>query len=217
MLGVITFILSVNRKYTATNFTVWEIINVLMLIFVGYGSYVAWYAINGRDDLPEFKNIKWMAWEGFKKSCILFVYTAVLTFFIHHANSFYVDGNVLLAAICSFFFIGTYLILVGGLINRYLHEGSVLEAFNIPGIIGMFSAFDANTFVRVVISAAISHLCSLSVLLDFEPNFTQFELLFSIALFFLAPFLLIATKRLVGMHVHDLLEKNELDIKKKIR
>lgn len=206
IIGAILFIVSVNRKYTRTNYGPMDIINLLMIIPVGYGSYISWYTLNYRDYLPDISNVRAMAWEGLKKSFILAIYTAVLTYLMHHATLFYASGSFPLAVVCFAVFAVVYMMLIGGLINRYLHHGAVLEAFNIPKIIPLLRGFDRNAFLRVVISAVIAQAYTVSALLDFSKGFTLFELFFSVLVFFLAPFLYISAKRLIGLHLRELLQ-----------
>lgn len=53
----------------------------------------------------------------------------------------------------------------------------------------------------------ISQLFALSVFVNFDKNLSVFEIFYSILTFFLAPYLFIATKRLIGLNIKELLDK----------
>lgn len=98
-----------------------------------------------------------------------------------------------------------WLILIGGLINRYLNNGSFFKAFNLIEIVRLLSNLLGRNFFRLIVAVIIAQLFAISVFVDFHEGFTLFELGYSIMTFFLAPFLFIATKRLVGLQVSELL------------
>lgn len=189
---------------------VYKLITVTMLIIMGYGSYVSWYTLKGSDKHPKFKNLKRITWEGFKKSLINFIYGIGLTYFLHIAKTNIPNGNILIGALATIAFILLYLCLIGGLLNRYIHRGKFSEAFHISEILDLMSLFDVKSFIKVLLAVLISQTFALSVFVGFSDGFSMIELIYSISTFFLAPFLYIATKRLVGMNVRKLLEKNDI-------
>ena len=110
-----------------------KVINVFLLIVVGYGSYVSWYALKGRDEHPRFKNnMKRLVWEGFKKSVIVFIYSGFLYVLIRLAKLSYADGNLIFTVCSVILFILLYLCLIAGLLNRYLHNGKIATFFLAP-------------------------------------------------------------------------------------
>ena len=185
-----------------------KVINVFLLIVVGYGSYVSWYALKGRDEHPRFKNnLRRLVWEGFKKSVIVFIYSGFLWLAIRLAKQSYSDGNLIFAVCFIILFVLIYLCLIAGLLNRYLHKGKFIEAFHLHEIIELIKIFDTRSFIKVVFAVMISQAFAASIVIPFSQGFGLFEVIYSIAAFFLAPFLYVATKRLVALNVYDLLEK----------
>lgn len=186
----------------------WKLFTVTLLIVMGYGSYVSWYTLKGSDKHPKINNLKKLIWEGFKKSVITFIYSIGLTFFFHQAK-LNLNGNIIIALISIILFVLIYLCLIAGLLNRYLHKGQFLKAFNLFEIINLVSLFDIKSFIRVVIAVIISQAFAVSVVIGFSDGFSLTELLFSLSTFFLSPFLYIATKRLVGLNVRELLKNTK--------
>ena len=185
-----------------------KMINIFLLIAVGYGSYVSWYTLKGRDEHPHFRNnMKRLIWEGFKKSVIIFIYSGFLYVMLRLAKQSYTDGNLIFAACFIILFVLLYLCLIAGLLNRYLHKGKFIEAFHIPEIINLIKIFDTRSFIKVLIAVMISQAFSASVIIPFSQGLTLVDIIYSVATFFLAPFLYVATKRLIALNVYDLLEK----------
>jgi hypothetical protein len=183
----------------------WRMFTITLVIVMGYGSYVSWYTIKGSDEHPKINNLKKLIWEGFKKSVITFIYSIGLTFFFYQAK-INLSGNIILAAIFIILFALTYLCLIAGLLNRYLHRGKFIEAFNLREIKDLLRLFDIKSFIRVIVAVIVSQVFAISVVIEFNPGFSMTELLMSISTFFLAPFFYIAAKRLVGLNVRELLK-----------
>ena len=190
---------------------VMKLFTVTLLFVMGYGSYVSWYTLKGSDEHPKLKNnVRRLLWEGFKKSVITFIYSGFMATMIYLAKLSYTDGNLIATAICIVLFVVVYLFLIGGLLNRYLYRGKFSEAFHFMEIYSLLSLFDLRSFLRVVAAVIISQTFALTVVVGFTDGFSLFELVVSISTFFLAPFFYIACKRLVGLNVRALLEKNEI-------
>ena len=113
-----------------------------------------------------------------------------------------------IALISIVLFVLIYLCLIAGLLNRYLHKGKFIEAFNIPEIIDLVHMFDVKSFIRVVGAVIISQAFAITVVIEFGKGFTPIEMLMSLSTFFLAPFFYIAAKRLVGLNVRELLKNS---------
>ena len=189
----------------------YKLFTITLLFVVGYGSYVSWHTLKGSDGHPKLENnVRRLVWEGFKKSVITFIYTGFLVVLMALANDYYSQGNLIVAAVCVILFCIVYLFLIGGLLNRYLHRGKFLEAFHLIEIYNLLSLFDLRSFIRVVAAVIISQIFAVSVVIGFTNGFSMFELVYSIASFFLAPYLYIANKRLVGLNVRELLKKNDI-------
>ncbi|WP_407413660.1 DUF4013 domain-containing protein [Methanobrevibacter sp.] len=185
-----------------------KVINIFLLIVVGYGSYVSWYALKGRDEHPRFKNnMRRLVWEGFKKSVIVFIYSGFLWLLARLAKQNYADGNLIFTVCFIILFVLLYLCLIAGLLNRYLHKRKFIEAFNLLEIIELIKIFDTQSFIKVIIAVMISQAFAASVVIPFSQGFSLIDIIYSIATFFLAPFLYIATKRFIALNVYDLLEK----------
>jgi hypothetical protein len=182
-----------------------RVFTLTLVIVMGYGSYVSWYTLKGSDEHPKINNLKKLTWEGFKKSVITFIYSIGLTFFFHQAKV-NLNGNIIIALISIILFVLTYLCLIAGLLNRYLHKGKFIEAFNLFEIIDLVQLFDIKSFIRVVCAVIISQVFAISVVIGFIDGFNLTELLMSLSTFFLAPFFYIAAKRLVGLNIRELLK-----------
>lgn len=202
VIGGIMFLTALDHRFFDIPF---HYSSILMLIVVGYGSFISWYAINGQDKHPRLNNIKKMAWEGFKKSCIIVAYSIFLTYVGHYGKEFLSSGNYLFGIILTVLFLLTYLMLIGGLFNRYLNNGKFLKAFDLVEIIKLLLSFDTRNFIRVLIAVVISQTFTVSVFIKIIPEIPSLELLLTFAFFFLAPFLYMANKRLVGLQVRNLL------------
>jgi hypothetical protein len=188
-----------------------KLVTVTLLIVMGYGSFVSWHTLKGSDDHPKLENnLRRITLEGFKKTLITVIYSGFLVIFIYHAKLCHEDGNIIFAAGWIALFVSVYLCLIGGLLNRYLHRGKFKEAFNLVEIIKLLSMFDIESFIRVMTAVVISQTFAITVVIPFADGFSQTELLFSIASFFLAPFLYIANKRLVGLNIRRLLQKQNI-------
>ena len=185
-----------------------RLFTLTLLIVMGYGSYVSWYTLKGSDKHPKINNLKKLTWEGFKKSVITFIYSIGLTFFFHQVKV-NLNGNIIIALIFIILFVLTYLCLITGLLNRYLHKGQFLKAFNLLEIINLMSLFDIRSFIRVITAVIISQAFAISVVIGFTNGFSLIELLMSLSTFFLSPFLYIATKRFVGLNVRELLKNTD--------
>jgi hypothetical protein len=131
-----------------------------------------------------------------------------LTFCSYHCKCNIAQGNFLFSLIFAVLFAIIYLLLIGGLFNRYLNRGQFLKSFNIFEIIKLLMIFDFKSFIKVIIAIIIAQASTVLILSGFNDGFSLFELLYSIAAFFLAPFMFFATKRFVGLNVCDLLEKS---------
>lgn len=81
-------------------------------------------------------------------------------------------------------------------------------------IINLMMQFDIKSFIKVVIAVITTQTFAALIIIDFSEGFTTTELIYSIATFFLAPFLYIAAKRLVALNMYDLLEKHDPKRKK---
>ena len=185
----------------------WRMFTITLVIVMGYGSYVSWYTLKGSDEHPKINNLKKLIWEGFKKSVITFIYSAGLMFFFYIAKE-NLNSNIIISLISIILFVLTYLCLITGLLNRYLHRGKFTEAFNIIEIIDLVQLFDIKSFIKVIIAVIISQVFAISVVIEFTPGFSLTELLMSLSTFFLAPFFYIAAKRLVGLNVRELLKNS---------
>ncbi len=182
---------------------------ITLVIVMGYGSFISWYTLKGSDKHPKFSNIKKLTWEGFKKSIITAIYSVVLIIIFTQAQKSFINGNLIITVCCAVLFAVVYLLLIGGLLNRYLNKGKFTKAFDIPEIVKLMSLFDIKSFIKVIIAVIISQAFSVSIIVGFTDGFSTYELIHSIATFFLAPFLYIATKRPVGLNVRELVKNKK--------
>ena len=83
-----------------------------------------------------------------------------------------------------------------------------MEAFHLREIINLIKIFETKSFIKVIIAVIISQAFAASVVIPFSNGLSLIEIIYSIATFFLAPFLYVATKRLIALNVYDLLEKH---------
>lgn len=207
ILGFIVLTNSIVFKNEHISLSLWRTINVFMFFLVGYGSYVVWNTINGSDKLPDFENPKKLFWEGFKKSVIIFIYSIPMTYLVHLIH---IDNHILISLISLILFVTVHLMMIGGLLNRYLHRGKFTKAFNISQIIALISMFDLKFIVKIFAPSIVSQLFIVSIIISFDRGFSFFELSYSIAAFFMAPVFFLAAKRLVGFEMRNFLEKNNL-------
>lgn len=204
--SLITIASIINKN--ALSDPLFKLFNINLLIVVGYGSFVSWYALKGRDEHPRFKNnLRKLIWEGFKKSFIVFIYSAFLWLLGRQAKLNYVDGKLVIAALWFILFLLLYLCLIGGLLNRYLNNGKILKAFHLVEIVKLLLSFDVKSLIKVIIAVIISQTFVASIVIGFGKTFGLIELVYSISTFFLAPFLYIAMKRFIALNVYELLEK----------
>lgn len=207
--SLMAFTSFINKNGSVT--PVMKLITISLLIVMGYGSYVSWHTLKGSDDHPKLKNnLRRITWEGFKKTVITVIYSGFLVLLFCQAKWNFENGKLILAAVCIILFVLVYLCLIGGLLNRYLHRGKFTEAFHLAEIIKLLSLFDIESFIRVMTAVIIAQTFTVTVVIGFTDGFSLFELLFSIASFFLAPFLYIANKRLVGLNIRRLLKKQNI-------
>ena len=204
---VISGLMAITSIINANNFlnSFWKTFTLTLLIVIGYGSYVSWYTLNGSNKHPKINNLKKLTWEGFKKSLITFIYSIGLTFFAHQAKM-NLKTHFILSLIFVILFLLTYLCLITGSLNRYLHNGKILEAFNLREIWNLIFIFDFKSFVKVILAVALSQVFAITVVIGFSDGFDLIELLKSLSTFFLAPFFYIASKRFVGLNVRELLD-----------
>lgn len=120
------------------------------------------------------------------------------------------NSNIILSLIGIILFVLTYLCFIIGLLNRYLHKGKFIEAFNLREIINLAQLFDIKSFIRVISAVIISQVFAITVVVGFSDGFDLIELVKSISTFFLAPFFYIAAKRFVGLNVRELLNNTPI-------
>lgn len=100
VIGGFLFLSSVSNKYVP-DFSILKISNLLMIFVVGYGSYISFSTIKGKDKPPEIGRVRKILWEGFKKSIVISIYSVFLTFFYHHARLAFDGGDILISVICE--------------------------------------------------------------------------------------------------------------------
>ncbi|MBR0271024.1 MAG: hypothetical protein IJQ68_03410 [Methanobrevibacter sp.] len=115
------------------------------------------------------------------------------------------SDNILLAAVFFALFIAVYAILITALLNRYQHRGSFFQAFNFKKIFQLFRLFDLENFILLFLAAVTSQLLTLSCFVDFYQNLTSIEIAHALVMIILAPFILLACKRLIGLRSKKLL------------
>lgn len=206
LVGLMAVVASIVRKDENLP-EIFSIFNLTIFFIIGYGSYISWYTLKGEDKHPNLKSYKRIFWEGIRKSAIIAVYSIGLTFFKHHAGNYFAEGNYLLAAVLAALFAANYILMIGGLFNRYLNYGKFLKAFDFPEIWRLLKIFDIWSFIRVLIAVVIAQGVIVLIIIGFGKEFRLLEIIFSIAAVFLVPFLFFTTKRLVGLSVYNLLEK----------
>ena len=208
-IGILAVIISIVSKIPDPHMPL-RVLRVLIFFIVGYGSFISYYTLKGEDKHPSLRHYKRIFWEGFKKSLIIAIYSIGLMFFKYHAENYFAVGNIILAAACVILFVLNYILMIGGLFNRYLNWGTVIKAFDIPEIIRLMRVFDLASFIKVLIAVIIAKVFVILIVISFGEGMFPIEMIFSLSTFFLAPFLFLATKRLVGLNVYVLLENANL-------
>lgn len=206
VVGLLALIASIVRKDDNLP-DICNLFNLTIFFIIGYGSFISWYTLKGENRHPDLRNYKRIFWEGIKKSAIIAVYSIGLTFFKHHAGNCFAQANYLPALALAALFAANYILMIGGLFNRYLNHGKFLKAFDIPEILRLLKMFDLVSFIRVLIAVVIAQGVIILIIIGFGKGFTVGEIIFSIAAVFLVPFLYFSTKRMVGLSVYNLLEK----------
>jgi hypothetical protein len=206
VVGLMSVVASIVRK--SDNLPdICNLFNLTIFFIIGYGSFISWYTLKGENRHPDLRNYKRIFWEGIKKSAIIAVYSIGLTFFKHHAGNCFSEGNYLLALALAVLFAANYILMIGGLFNRYLNHGKFFKAFDLPEIWRLFRIFDVASFIRVLIAVVIAQAVIVLIIIGFGKEFRLLEIAFSVAAVFLVPFLFFTTKRMVGLNVYRLLEK----------
>ena len=204
VIGGLMCLSSISNKISVIS--LFKISNIFMVFVIGYGSFIAFYTIHG-DDVPlNISNVKRIFWEGFKKSVILMFYSLFLNFFFTVAKSGYDKGDILIAVVSGLIFALIWLVLIGGLINRYLNKGKFTKAFDIVEIVKLLKSLIGHNFIRLIVAVIIAQVFALSVFIGLQDGLSVLEIVHSILTFFLAPFLFIATKRLVGLNIRELVK-----------
>ena len=184
-----------------------KFLNIFMIFVIGYGSFISYYTLKGRDEPPKIKRVRRIFWEGIKKTVILMIYSIPLLFLIKYGDDFYNHGNLPLAILCAILFALVYICLIGGLFNRYLNKRQFIKAFYINEIIELIRIFDKRSFFRVLIAVVIGQVFTVSVLLPYHKGHILVMIFLAVLAFFLSPFLYLATKRLIGLNVRNLLKE----------
>lgn len=206
ILGLMYFLSSFVNKFDVHP-NILKLVNLFLLFIIGYGSYITWTTVNNIDELPDIKKYREIIWEGFKKSLILLIYTLIITYLIH-CFLYYHIINPVLSAISLILALLTYLILIVGLINRTINYGNILKSFDLKEIVELMIKFDKKILIKVIIAALMGQIISIISYIDIHPGFTLTEAFITVLSLILTPILYITTKRLIGIHIGQLLEKN---------
>lgn len=137
IIGSILFLTSLINKW-ADEFTFIKLSNILMVFVIGYGSYISLCTVKGQDKPPLFVNIKKLFWEGVKKLTIISIYSFFLSYFYGKATIYIHNNELLLFIATVIIFLVIWLLLIGGLINRFFNDGKFFSAFNLKEIVEFF-------------------------------------------------------------------------------
>lgn len=206
LIGTLMFVisllrkLSIHGKYLET--TIFIICSILMFLEVGYGSKIAATSIRGDAKPPKFNKIPKLIWEGFKKVTIITIYGVPLHYLFYQAKTYtYIASPICLIFYVLFIFV--YIILILGLINRYTYRGSFIKAFDFREFTELFKKIKNKNLVFILICAMIAQIFAIQTLIDMYDGFYPIELYYVIISFFLAPFMLITTKRFIALNVRE--------------
>lgn len=206
------FFISLLRKFAIVDpylkYLFYFLSSLFLFVEVGYGSKTAATSIRGDDKPPKLNKIQKLMWEGFKKTIIISIYIIPLHYLFYKAKtSLFIESPLCL--IYSALFIGIYIILILGLINRYHYNGSFFKAFDYMEIFNLLKRIKVKNLLFVLICAMLAQSFTIQCFIDLENGFNALELVYTILTFFLAPWMLITTKRLIALNVRDLLNAME--------
>ena len=214
-IGLAISILESFRPYYFNQNAIILIISVILLFLeMGYGSRIVYNGLLGENKPPKLNKIKKLAWEGFKKYCIIVIYGIVMTYLFKYAKSYFFEDNIPLAIVFFILFIFVYLVLIVALVNRYENNGKFIKAFYFNEIFGLMKDIGAKNVSTIFICAVIAQIFVVSGFVDISPNgLTLFEIRFSILTFFLAPISLLSTKRLISLNLRRVYAEKDKKIK----
>lgn len=187
-------------------------IGALLILFLqtGYGSKIVYSGLKGENIPPKLRPIPKLIWEGFKKIIIIIIYVHIMVIFISVGKTQLSANNIPIAIILFVLGGGTYLLMVGGLLNRYFHHGKFIKAFYLKEIIAIIKKIGFWDMISIVICAMISQTLTISTFINLVKDmFTSIELVLCIIAFFLAPIALMSTKRLISLNLRRILSSDE--------
>lgn len=216
IIGSLMFLISFLNKISVTDPIISKIIfvisNLLLFLEVGFGSKIVATSIQGEAKPPKLNKIHKLIWEGLKKTIIIGIYIYILKHIIIQAQ-FYASKISPICVIFYLLFLIVYILLILGLINRYNYNGSFIKAFDFKEIFKLFRKIKIKNLVFVMICAGLSQITAIQCFIDLNMGFSIIEAAHTIITFFLAPWILLTTKRFIALNVGDLLKS----MKKKLK
>lgn len=173
------------------------LLDILIFIEVGYGAEIIRTSYLGHDTPPKLTNIWELIKEGFRRTLIYLAY-GVISLTLYKIETYFPFYSIE-SAICDFLIIIVNVLLCLGIINRFIHNGKFIKAFNLKEMLLLFKQFKIKQLISVIISILISQTFVISCIVDIHPGITVIDIILAILTFFLAPLTLISTKRLIGL------------------
>lgn len=173
------------------------LLDILIFIEVGYGAEIIKTSYLGHDTPPKLTNIWELIKEGFRRTLIYLAY-GVISLTLYKIETYFPFYSIE-SAICDFLIIIVNVLLCLGIINRFIHNGKFIKAFNLKEMLLLFKQFKIKQLISVIISILISQTFVISCIVDIHPGITVIDIILAILTFFLAPLTLISTKRLIGL------------------
>ena len=207
-IGTVLFLISIIRKlaYAVIDnpYIFWSLVifsELLLYLQVGYGSYISLYTLKGRDYLPKIRNIKKIFFEGIKKSYVIYIYVLIIISFSMISGSYFNGASDILVFVVH---VLIYCVMILGLINRYLHHGNFIRAFNAGDMRTIFENIKLKNFALVVVCVFFSQFAVANSAITYSGGLSLFNVVSLVASFFIAPAVVIFSKRLTALHIRKL-------------
>lgn len=211
LIAILLFVIDFLNELTINDFTQNAIISMishcLLFIELGYGSKIVYTSLKGLDNPPKLNKVHKIFFEGFKKSCIYFIYGAVLTFAFSRCK-YYLNINMGLSIAYAILFLFVYITLIGGLLNRYKYRGKFTKAFNFRESYKLLFNIGPRNVLAILICALFAQVFVGNAFINSIDETSLIGACIFIILLIISPFALFSTKRLISLILRDIYGDN---------
>lgn len=204
LLGIILCIASTSEETITENVYILIIISIIGLVTLfleeGYRYLIIEETIKGNNSPPIIRNMKDLLKEGFYEVITLFIYGAILAILSYIGNNIviYTDLDYLRWLILYIICLIIYLSFFGAAINKVLHGGKFLSAFNIIEIFKLYLKMGILQTIFLAIIGTVNLNIVVSCVLDLGILNVNHFLDYVIS-FFLSPAILLFVTRLMAL------------------